>query len=155
MARRHFIIVVCAAVLTTGSSILAQLIDRTAAPNASGDGVALSLAEQIGAGRGDWFTKDSSLFIINRDPFRAIRRGRQLFQRKFTVAAGVGPVMGDDAGNIEVDRVIGAGLADSCAACTSASTTARRAASSSPRRSGAWARRHRMDTTGAASTSRK
>jgi len=115
MARQ--LIVVCAVVLATGSGILAQLIDRTTAPNTSGDGIALSLAEQIGAGRGDWLTEDSSLFIIHRDPFRAIRRGRQLFQRKLTVAAGVGPVLGDGAGNIEVDRIIGAGLTDSCAAC--------------------------------------
>jgi hypothetical protein len=115
MARQ--LIVVCAVVLATGSGMLAQLIDRTTAPNTSGDGIALSLAEQIGAGRGDWWTEDSSLFIIHRDPFRAIRRGRQLFQRKLTVAAGVGPVLGDGAGNIEVDRIIGAGLTDSCAAC--------------------------------------
>jgi hypothetical protein len=117
MARRHFVILTCAIALATGSGIAAQLIDRTTAPNTSGDGIALSLAEQIGAGRGDWFTEDSSSFIINRDPFRAIRRGRQLFQRKFTVAGGQGPAMGDGAGDIEVNRIIGAGLADSCATC--------------------------------------
>ena len=117
MGRRHVVLFVCAVVLATGSGILAQLIDRTTAANSSGDGIALSLGEQIGAGRGDWFTEDSSSFIINRDPFRAIRRGRQLFQRKFTVAVGQGPVLGDGAGNIDVDRIIGAGLADSCAAC--------------------------------------
>jgi hypothetical protein len=117
MARRHFGTLLWAMVLATGSGIAAQLIDRTTAPHTSGDGIALSLAEQIGAGRGDWFTEDSSSFIINRDPFRAIRRGRQLFQRKFTVASGQGPVFGDGAGNVEIDRIIGAGLADSCAAC--------------------------------------
>ena len=117
MTYRHVIVFAGAIVLATGSTVVAQLIDRTTALTSSGDGIALSLAEQIGAGRGDWFTEDSSTFIINRDPFRAIRRGRQLFQRKFTVAAGVGPVMGDGAGNIDVDRIIGAGLADSCAAC--------------------------------------
>jgi hypothetical protein len=117
MARRHFGTLVWAMVLATGSGIAAQLIDRTTAPNTSGDGIALGLAEQIGAGRGDWFTEESSSFIINRDPFRAIRRGRQLFQRKFTVAGGQGPVMGDGTGSIEVDRIIGAGLADSCATC--------------------------------------
>ena len=90
MARRHLVIVVCVVVLATGRGILAQLIDRTSALNTSGDGIALSLAEQIGPGRGDWFTEDSSSFIINRDPFRAIRRGRQLFQRKFTLAEGRG-----------------------------------------------------------------
>jgi hypothetical protein len=117
MTYRHLVVVAGAIVLASGSAVVAQLIDRTTAFPSSGDGIALSLAEQIGAGRGDWFTEDSSTFIINRDPFRAIRRGRQLFQRKFPMAAGVGPVMGDGAGNIDVDRIIGAGLADSCAAC--------------------------------------
>src|SRR5262245_30510662 len=96
---------------------LAQLPDRTMAPNAANEGIAKSLAQQIGAGRGSLTTPDSSIFIINRDPFRAIRRGRQLFQRKFTRAQGQGPLSGDGAGNIGSDLSIGAGLADSCAAC--------------------------------------
>ena len=100
-----------------GGLPLAQLIDRTLAPNSSGDGIALSLSEQVGAGRGDWFTQDSASFIIHRDPFRAIRRGRQLFQRKFTVAGGQGPVFGDGSGDVGRDRIIGAGLSDSCASC--------------------------------------
>lgn len=106
-----------ALMLVSGSLLFAQLIDRTLAPNTSGDGIALSLAEQVGPGRGDWFTEGSSSFIINRDPFRAIRRGRQLFQRKFTVLGGQGPVFGDGSGDIERDRIIGAGLTDSCASC--------------------------------------
>ena len=97
--------------------VVAQLIDRTLAPNRSGDGIALSLDEQIGPWRGEWFIEDSSSFIINRDPFRAIRRGRQLFQRKFQALRGQGPLTGDGAGDIETTRIIGAGLADSCAAC--------------------------------------
>jgi hypothetical protein len=44
-------------------------------------------------------------------------RGRQLFQRKFTEAQGVGPRTGDGEGNIESDASIVAGHADSCAAC--------------------------------------
>jgi hypothetical protein len=95
----------------------AQLVDRTLAPNAAGAGITKSLAEEIGSGRGDWFTPDSSAFIIARDPFRAIRRGRQLFQRKFTRVQGQGPLFGDGAGEIHRDLAIGAGLADSCAAC--------------------------------------
>jgi hypothetical protein len=117
MARRLWILAVCSVSATFGSMVAGQLIDRTLAPNTSGDGIALSLAEQIGSGRGDWFTEGSSSFIINRDPFRAIRRGRQLFQRKYTVSGGQGPVMGDGSGNIERDRIIGAGLSDSCASC--------------------------------------
>lgn len=99
------------------SVLTGQLIDRTAAPHTSGDGIALSLADQIGPGRGDWFIDGSSSYLINRDPFRAIRRGRQLFQRKFTQGVGQGPVMGDGFGDVERDRIIGAGLTDSCAAC--------------------------------------
>src|SRR5205823_9312718 len=47
----------------------------------------------------------------------AIRRGRQLFQRKFAVAQGQGPGVGDGFGNIDTTLAIGAGLADSCALC--------------------------------------
>ncbi len=68
-------------------------------------------------GRGDVMTPDSSCFIISRDPFRAIRRGRQLFQRKFTRAEGQGPNVGDGNGDINTTLAIGAGLTDSCAAC--------------------------------------
>lgn len=95
----------------------AQLPDKTVTPNAAGEGINKSFAEQAGAGRGDVMTPGSSLYIIARDPFRSIRRGRQLFQRKFTRAQGVGPLFGDGLGNIEVDLAIGAGLSDSCASC--------------------------------------
>ena len=53
----------------------AQLIDLTKAPNAANAGIAKSLDQEIGPGRGDIMTPDSSAFIINRDPFRAVRRG--------------------------------------------------------------------------------
>ena len=95
----------------------AQLPDRTVTPNAAGEGINKSYADQIGAGRGNVLTQGSSLYIITRDPFRSIRRGRQIFQRKFTRAQGVGPLFGDGLGNIEVDLAIGAGLSDSCASC--------------------------------------
>jgi mono/diheme cytochrome c family protein len=104
-----------AAVLTTPA--FGQLVDETQAFNYIREGIHKSLTEQIGAGRGDVLTPDSSLFIINRDPFRAIRRGRQLFQRKFTVRQGRGPGVGDGAGDLDENNAIGAGLADSCAAC--------------------------------------
>jgi len=96
---------------------LAQLIDKTKAPNVANEGISKSLVEQIGAGRGDWMTPDSSSFIIARDPFRSIRRGRQLFQRKFTRADGQGPNFDDGAGDINNTLAIGAGLSDSCASC--------------------------------------
>ncbi len=95
----------------------AQLIDRTQAPNVANAGIAKSLPEQIGADRGDIMTPDSSIFIINRDPARSIRRGRQLFQRKFTAAQGQGPSVGDGRGDINTILAIGAGLSDSCAEC--------------------------------------
>jgi hypothetical protein len=70
------------ATLVTATA-LAQLPDKTRTPNVANEGINKSLTEQIGAGRGSLTTPGSSLFIINRDPFRAIRRGRQIFQRKF------------------------------------------------------------------------
>jgi hypothetical protein len=100
-----------------GKPVMGQLIDRTIAPNAANEGIAKSLEDQIGAGRGTPDTPNSSLYIINRDPARAIRRGRQIFQRKFTRVQGQRPVTGDGAGNPQVDRIIGAGLMDSCAGC--------------------------------------
>ena len=99
------------------ASAAGQLIDQTKAPNAAGEGIGKSYAQQVGAGRGDWSTPDSSSFIIARDPFRAIRRGRQLFNRKFTREQGVGPIVGDGKGDINNTLAIGAGLSDSCAGC--------------------------------------
>jgi hypothetical protein len=96
---------------------MAQLPDKTRTPNAANEGINKSFTEQIGAGRGNINTPGSSLFIINRDPFRAIRRGRQIFQRKFVRSQGQGPLFHDGVGNINDDLALGAGLADSCAAC--------------------------------------
>lgn len=103
--------------LLLGVRAQAQLTDVTQTPNTLGAGIQKSLAEEIGAGRGNPLTPGSSIFLIERDPFRAIQRGRQLFQRKFTHAQGVGPRVGDGVGNIELEAALGAGLADSCAAC--------------------------------------
>jgi hypothetical protein len=99
------------------SPALAQLIDQTKAPNLADEGINQSLAHQVGAGRGNWMTPDSSSFIIARDPFRSIRRGRQLFQRKFTRDDGQGPVTRDGSGDVNSILAIGAGLSDSCASC--------------------------------------
>ncbi|MBZ5719797.1 MAG: thiol oxidoreductase-like protein [Acidobacteriia bacterium] len=107
----------------TGSALLlgiaadAQMIDNTQAPNTAKAGINKSLLDEIGAGRGDVMTPGSSIFIINRDPFRSIRRGRQLFQRKFTRVQGQGANEGDGSGDINTDIGIGAGLSDSCALC--------------------------------------
>jgi hypothetical protein len=82
---------------------------------AVGDGVQKNIGGQIGTGRGNIQTPDSSIFIIQRDPFRSVRRGRQLFQRKFLPTQGFSGR--DRAGNIAVDASIGAGVVDSCAGC--------------------------------------
>ncbi len=95
----------------------AQMIDRTLAPNTANEGIAKSLSEEIGAGEGDWYTPGSSSYIIERDPFRSIRRGRQLFQRKFSMEQGLGPRMLDGKGDMNTTPALGAGLADSCASC--------------------------------------
>ncbi|MGV6806386.1 MAG: di-heme oxidoredictase family protein, partial [bacterium] len=95
----------------------AELNDLTQTPNTVNEGIAKSLTEQIGLGRGDLDTPDSSMYIIKRDPFRSIRRGRQLFQRKFRIAEGLGPRTNDGIGDINTDGSLGAGLADSCGAC--------------------------------------
>jgi len=112
--RLHWVIV--AATLWSGT-VLAQLTDRTQAPNTANVGIAKSLQEETGASRGDVMTPGSSIFIINRDPFRSVRRGRQLFQRKFTRAQGQGANEGDGSGDLNTNGAIGAGLSDSCALC--------------------------------------
>lgn len=94
-----------------------QLTDRTQAPNAINEGIAKSYTDEVGAGRGDLLTPGSSAYIIGRDPFRSVRRGRQLFQRKFTLGQGLGPRTGDGHGDLNTMGALGAGLADSCAAC--------------------------------------
>jgi hypothetical protein len=104
-----------ASALATPAS--AQLVDRNRAPNNAGEGINKSFANQIGEGRGNVNSPNSSAFIIARDPFRAIRRGRQIFQRKFTLEQGQGPLTGDGAGDVNTTLIIGAGLADSCSAC--------------------------------------
>jgi hypothetical protein len=102
---------------TIGGTASAQLLDRNRAPNPGNFGIAKSFAQQVGAGRGTITTPDSSAFIIARDPARAVRRGRQIFQRKFSLEQGLGPITGDGAGDVANTVIIGAGLADSCAAC--------------------------------------
>lgn len=103
--------------MIAGASASAQMIDNTQAPNTAKAGINKSMLDQVGAGRGDAMTQGSSLFMINRDPFRSIRRGRQLFQRKFTRLQGQGANEKDGVGDINTDIGIGAGLSDSCALC--------------------------------------
>jgi hypothetical protein len=106
-------------VLLRAASAEAQLVDATqVSPTVPGGTIAKSLAEQVGAGHGDAYTPGSAVYLIQRDPARSIRRGRQLFQRKFTSEQGVGPrVSRGSTGNIRESRALGAGLSDSCAAC--------------------------------------
>ena len=103
--------------LASPSPARGQMIDQTQAPNLALDGIHKSLAEEIGAGRGNAMTPDSAAFLISRDPYRAVRRGRQIFQRKFTRLQAQGPGVGDGEGDINTTITIGAGLSDSCASC--------------------------------------
>lgn len=103
--------------LSFTTPVYAQLTDVVQAPNPINAGIHKSLAQQIGVGRGDILTPGSSAYLLGRDPFRAVRRGRQLFQRKFSFAEGLGPRAGDGVGPIDVNAAIGAGLSDSCASC--------------------------------------
>jgi hypothetical protein len=109
--------VVMAGLMVASAVSYAQMIDNTQAPSTAKAGINKSLLDEIGAGRGDVNTPGSSICMINRDPFRAIRRGRQLFQRKFTRLQGQGSNEKDGVGDINTDIAIGAGLSDSCALC--------------------------------------
>ncbi|HKW84615.1 MAG TPA: hypothetical protein VJN68_12770, partial [Burkholderiaceae bacterium] len=105
-----------------GGSATAQLRDKTQLSpiSVTGGTINKSWTDEIGAGRGDIMTPNTSAFIIARDPFRAIRRGRQIFQRKFQVHQGMGPTTNDGVVNpsyVGGDRSGAAGLADSCASC--------------------------------------
>ena len=84
----------------------------------TGGTIVRSLEDQIGTGMGDWFTPGSSAYIIHRDPLRSVRRGRQLFQRKFSQQDGIGPrVNFASQGEITHTRSLGAGSSDSCSTC--------------------------------------
>ena len=98
---------------------LAQCAQINADPTVAINGcITKTLSEQVGAGQGDDTTADSSIFLINRDPARSIRRGRQLFQRKFSLSEGLGPRVNESStGDIHSNKAFGAGLSDSCAAC--------------------------------------
>lgn len=97
----------------------AQLTDETqTSPAVPGGQIGKSLSEQIGTGHGDTVTEGSAVYLIARDPARSIRRGRQLFQRKFTAAQGLGPrVNSESTGDVLEARALGAGISDSCAGC--------------------------------------
>ena len=107
------------ALLGSASPTAAQLTDSSqTVPNIPGGQIEKSLDEQVGAGHGDLFTPGSAVYLIKRDPARSIRRGRQIFQRKFTANQGLGPRVNADAtGDIREVRALGAGLSDSCAGC--------------------------------------
>ena len=102
----------------------AQLRDVTQNPDilttpghpATNAGIGKSLAGQAGPApstHGDVLTADTSRYLISRDPARSIRRGRQIFQRKFTIAQGNGPTTDDGLGSTGADLSRSAGFADS------------------------------------------
>src|SRR2546427_10194299 len=97
---RSRILVLTVYCVSASVALQAQLIDKTKAPNPANEGINKSLADEIGAGTGDTMTPNSAAFNIARDPYRAIRRGRQLFQRKFQRHDGSGPYQRDASGDI-------------------------------------------------------
>jgi len=114
--------------VTLAAGAAAQLRDVTQNPDIAGvpghpgdsAGINISYDAQKGASPNDHGSVDlvgSSAFIIARDPARAVRRGRQLFQRKFQIAQGNGPTTDDGIGSSGADVSRSAGFADSCAAC--------------------------------------
>lgn len=117
-----FILISIGTLLSSAGS-LAQLVEcQQVDSNGNivevGGCIARTLTDQVGPGQGDDATYGSSIYLIKRDPARAIRRGRQIFQRKFSVDEGSGPrVNAASSGDITQMRALGAGLADSCAAC--------------------------------------
>ena len=94
MKLRVYLIAVAVGVVTVASAetARAQLRDtlEKISGNAINEGIHKNIGGQIGAGRGNNLTPGSSIYIIQRDPFRAIRRGRQIFQRKFLPTQGFG-----------------------------------------------------------------
>ena len=95
-------------VFSMGAS--AQETDLTQTPNTVGAGIYKSLEEQIGAGRGDILTPDSSLLSdcarsVSRDRARPAALSAQIHQ-----AQGVGPRTDDGDGDVQSDSSIGAGL---------------------------------------------
>jgi hypothetical protein len=116
-SRKHLPVLAAFAAAVCCTEAQAQLTDLTQTPNQENAGIVKSLQQQIGTGVGNSMTPGSSTFITLRDPARSIRRGRQLFQRKFTDAQGFGPRAQDGIGNIHANPAIGAGLIDSCAGC--------------------------------------
>ena len=123
--RRHSFLAICATVVLSGLSgrVAAQLndcelIEQIGLAAVPGGCIAKPYLLQIGPGQGDASTPGSSVYLIKRDPARAIRRGRQLFQRKFSLYEGLGPrVNANSSGSVIETRRLGAGLSDSCAAC--------------------------------------
>ena len=114
--------IICVISCLVLSNVHAQLAEceqlNVSSEDIPGSCIAKTLAEQIGSGQGDETIEGSSVYLIKRDPARAIRRGRQLFQRKFSRDEGVGPRVNDSStGDVTVSRALGAGLSDSCASC--------------------------------------
>ena len=121
-------VAVSLAALTFSVGASAQLKDVTQSADIAGvpghpgasAGIGISYDAEKGTSPDDHGSVDlagSSRFIISRDPARAVRRGRQLFQRKFTVAQGLGPLTDDGIGSVGADVSRAAGFADSCAGC--------------------------------------
>ena len=82
-----------AAFVCSAATVQSQLVDKTLSPNAANEGIAKSLAQQIGAGSGDIFAVDSSACMIARDAAanysNANLRSNRAWDRAFRTAKGM------------------------------------------------------------------
>ena len=107
-----------AALLPTCGPAMAQLVDRVKAPNAANEGIAKSLEQQVGADRGDWIHAGVVVVhhrarSVSRDPPRAGSSSSASSRS----TEGQGSLANNGHGDIGTNLAIGAGMADSCAAC--------------------------------------
>src|SRR5262245_11930561 len=111
LVRRKLALASVFAIAFASDPASAQLVDATqVTPNVPGGQIGKSLDQQIGAGHGNDVTPSSAVYLIKRDPARSVRRGRQIFQRKFTEEQGQGPRVSETStGNIRTTRALGAG----------------------------------------------
>ena len=82
-------------------------------PNTANERISKSLTEEIGARRS--YERCRFFFVHHQaGSSRAVRRGRQLSQRKFVRTEGQGRAKFDGDQSIDVNNALGAGPAGSC-----------------------------------------
>ena len=95
---RHAFLAVCGILASRSSPQARRRATRTSALSSAHSASSMRRAVasrsrwpcRSAPGQGDSNTPGSSTYLIRRDPARAIRRGRQLFQRKFSIVRRFG-----------------------------------------------------------------